>query len=155
MSIEKHHFARSLDCLLRVAWTRCVLLCTSRGRSTEASERMGFEPKRNEAPAEAAGSVAAKLIERTSHTRSGSAALPFAIWVAAADLPLPKPSSSDAGCHVPQEEGHPRAICRPAMSLLKEILKYKSWLRSRVHRKGSYPQHVTAPALPAPFKGIK
>jgi hypothetical protein len=84
---------------------------------------MGFEPMQNEASVEAAGSVAAKLIKRTSH---GSAALPFAIWIAVADLPLPRPSSSDAGCHVPKEEGHPRAICRPAMSVLKEILKYNS-----------------------------
>jgi hypothetical protein len=104
---RKHHFARSLDYLLRVAWTGCVLLCTSRGRSTEARERMGFEPMRNEASVEAAGSVAAKLIKRTSH---GSAALPFAIWIAVADaiiercgMPRPQgrrpPTSDLQACH--------------------------------------------------------
>ena len=41
------------------------------------------------------------------------------------------------------------------MSPLKEILKYKSRQRSRVYRKGSYPQRVTAPALSGALKGIK
>jgi hypothetical protein len=120
---RKHHFARSLDYLLRVAWARCVLLCTSRGRSTEARERMDFEPMRNEASAEATGSVAAKLIKKASNSRSGNADLLDDFAAAVIER---------SGMPRPQKRRQPQASCRPAMSPLKEILKYKSRLRSRV-----------------------
>jgi hypothetical protein len=113
---RKHHFARSLDYLLRVAWARCVLLCTSRGRSTEARERMDFEPMRNEASAEATGSVAAKLIKKASNSRSGNAALPFATGLRSriCSTISPRPSSSEAGCHAPKKEGnHKRVVGLP------------------------------------------
>jgi hypothetical protein len=69
---------------------------------------MGFEPMRNEASAEAAGSVAAKLIKTTPHSRSRSAALPFAICRAVADLldDFTEAIIERSGMPRPQEEGN-------------------------------------------------
>ena len=60
-----------------------------------------------------------------------------------------------SGMPRPQKRRQSQAILRPALGPLKEILKYKSRQRSRVYRKGSYPQRVTAPALSGALKGIK
>jgi hypothetical protein len=101
-----------------------AVLCYAQAESDQQklAERMGFEPIRNEASAEAARSVAAKLIKTTPHSRSRSAALPVAYLLA---------DFAEAIIELKQDATPPRR------RQLKEILKHKSWLRSRVHGKGS------------------